>query len=116
MRDKLAHSEKVLEAIMTSDYALLERESQALADATKAPAWDVLKSPAYARHSAAFLAAVGDLTEAARKRDSDAAALRYVSMTLTCYDCHRYVKGARIVKSLRPSEWMASWRSWAGRP
>lgn len=98
MREKLAHSEQILEAVMTSNYPLLQRESEALAQATKAPAWAVLKTPEYARYSAAFLTATQDLIEAARQRDSDAAALRYVSLTLTCYACHRYVKGARIVR------------------
>ena len=97
MRDKLAHSEKVLEAIMTSDYPSIERESQALLQATKAPAWAVLKTPAYTRYSSAFVTAVEDLADAARQRDSDAAVRHYVSMTLACYECHRYVKGARIV-------------------
>ena len=98
MREKLTHSERVLEAIMTSNYPLLEHESQALADVTKAPAWTVLKTSPYARYSLAFLTAAEDLAEAARTRDSDAAVRRYVSMTLTCYECHRYVKGARIVR------------------
>ena len=98
MREKLTHSEKILEAIMTSNHALLQSESEALAKATKAPAWAVLKTPAYERYSTAFLRATEDLVDAARQRDSDAAAIRYVSLTLTCYECHRYVKGARIAK------------------
>lgn len=98
MREKLTHSEKVLEALMTSNFAQLTEESNALAEATKAPAWAVLKTSDYARYSAAFLRASEDLREAAVKRDSDAAALSYVSLTLSCYQCHRYMKGARIAR------------------
>jgi hypothetical protein len=98
MREKLAHSEKVLEALMTSNFAQLAQESQALADATKAPGWAVLKTSDYARYSAGFLRASEDLREAATKRDSDAAAISYVSLTLSCYQCHRYMKGARIAR------------------
>lgn len=98
MREKLAHSQKVLEALMTSNFALLSGESEALGEATKAPAWSVLKSPEYAAYSASFLRASQDLTAAANRRDFDSAAIHYVSVTLSCYQCHRYLKGARIAK------------------
>ncbi len=96
MRDKLAHSQKILEAILISDYALLDRESAALVRATELPAWSVLKSPEYLRQSAAFLSAIQDLRDAAKARDLDAAALHYMSLTLTCIQCHNHLKGARI--------------------
>ena len=54
MRAKLGHSQRVLEALMTSNYAVLERESTALSAATKAPGWAVLQTPEYARYSTMF--------------------------------------------------------------
>jgi hypothetical protein len=96
MRDKLTHSQRILEAIMTSDYASLDRESAELVKATELPAWSVLKSPEYLRQSAAFVRATQDLRDAAKARDLDAAAMDYVSLTLTCFQCHRHLKGARI--------------------
>ena len=96
MREKLAHSEKVLEAIMTSDYASLQRHSEDLIRVTESPVWSVLKSPEYIRHSAAFLRATQDLVKAAADRDFDAATMHYVSLTLSCYQCHRYIKNRRI--------------------
>ena len=96
MREKLMHADKILEAIMTSDYIALERHSVDLARATESPGWFVLKSPEYARHSSAFVRATDDLVDAAKHRDLDAAAQRYVTLTLTCFDCHRYVKRNRM--------------------
>jgi hypothetical protein len=96
MRDKLAHSQKILEAILVSDYASLDRESAALVRATELPAWAVLKSPEYLRQSAAFISAIQDLRDAAKARDLDAAALDYMALTLTCIQCHKHLKGARI--------------------
>jgi hypothetical protein len=98
MRDKLVHSEKILEAIMTSDFALLQRESAQLARATTAPAWAVLLTPEYRRYSVEFTRVTDALIDAAERRDLDAAAMHYVSLTLSCYQCHRYLKGARIVR------------------
>ena len=96
MREKLTHSQKILEAIMTSDFASLQRESAALVRATELPAWSVLKSPEYLRQSAAFVRANQDLQDAAKARDLDAAALDYVALTLTCFQCHKHIKGIRI--------------------
>lgn len=96
MREKLVHAQQVLRAIMISDYKLLERESTALSQVTKAEGWNVLTSPEYLRQSAAFVRSMDDLVEAAKQRDLDAAAVSYTAMTMRCYQCHRYLKGVRI--------------------
>jgi cytochrome c556 len=98
MREKLMHSQRILEAILTSNFDLLERESTALSKATEAPGWFVLEGPEYQRQSAAFLRATRDLVEAAKERDLDAAANHYTTLTMTCYQCHRYMKNARIAR------------------
>lgn len=96
MRDKLTHSQKILEAIMTSNFTMLDRDSAELVRATELPAWSVLKSPEYLRQSAAFVRAAQDLRDAAKARDLDGAAMSYVSLTLSCFQCHKHIKGARI--------------------
>jgi hypothetical protein len=98
MREKLTHSQRILEAILTSDFALLERESGALSRATELPGWFVLKGPEYRKYSATFLRATRDLIEAAKERDLDAAATRYTTLITSCYQCHRYMKNARIAR------------------
>lgn len=102
MRLKLAHSQKILEAILTSDFTLLDRESAALAQTTKSPAWSVLYSPEYIRQSGAFLRAIDDLRDAAKGMDLDGAASSYVSLTLTCFQCHRHMKNKRLATGERP--------------
>jgi hypothetical protein len=98
MREKLAHSQRILEAILISDFALLERESDALSRATESPGWFVLKGPEYRKQSAAFLRATRDLVEAAKERDLDAAATHYTTLITSCYQCHKYMKNARIAR------------------
>jgi cytochrome c556 len=100
MREKLGHSQKILEAILTSNFAMLDRESAALAKATESPAWTVLKSPEYMKQSDAFLQALRELTAAAKERDLDAAAQRYNALTTTCFGCHRSMKDRRL--AVRP--------------
>jgi hypothetical protein len=96
MRQKLEQSQGMLAAVVTSNWADLERRSEALIRITNDPAWMVLNSPEYARQSQAFLRATQDLVDAAKRRDLDAAPQAYVSLTLSCVQCHRYVARARI--------------------
>ena len=88
--------QKILEAILTSDFALLDQESKALGEVTKSSAWSVFYSPEYIRQSGAFVRAIDDLRDAAMGMDLDGAASSYVSLTLTCFQCHRYIKNKRI--------------------
>ena len=96
MREKLGHSQKILEAILTSNFSLLDRESAALANVTEAPAWTVLKGPEYMKQSEAFLKALRELRDAAKERDLDAAVQRYNALTTSCFACHRYMKDRRL--------------------
>jgi cytochrome c556 len=96
MRQKLELSQGILAAVVTSNWTELERRSQALAQVTNDPAWTVLRTPEYSKQSQAFLRAAQDLLAAAKRRDLDATPLAYVSLTLSCVQCHRYVARARI--------------------
>ena len=98
MREKLAHTQRILEALTTSNYDLLARESVALSQATTSPAWTVLKMPEYRRQSDAFLRITEDLAAAAKDRDLDLAAVRFGALTMSCYQCHRYIKNMRLAR------------------
>jgi cytochrome c556 len=98
MRTKLEHSQKILESVVTSNWAELEKHSQELQRLANDPAWVVLKTRDYARQSEAFLRATEDLIDAAKRRDLEAAPLAYVSMTMSCVQCHRHVARSRIAR------------------
>jgi hypothetical protein len=96
MREKLVHSQKILEAIMTSDFKGLEEHSTAIVNLTKTEGWAVLKSAEYQRQSAAFVRALDDLVATAKQKNLDVATIQYMAMTMTCYECHRHLKNTRI--------------------
>jgi len=98
MREKLTHAQRLLEALTTSNYALLDQESTALMKITNELGWMALKTPEYRRQSDTFLRAAEDLQAAAKKRDLDGAAMNYVALTMSCYQCHRYIKDARLAR------------------
>jgi hypothetical protein len=97
MRAKLEHSQKILEAVVTSNWQLLDRESRDMALVVQDPGWSSLVMPEYIRHSESFLRATNDLTEAAKLRDLESASLGLISLTTSCVSCHRYLARARIV-------------------
>src|SRR5436305_14756298 len=69
MQEKLAHAQKILEAVVTSDWVALESHSHALEQLTHDRRWMVLNYPEYAQHGAAFAGAVQALHDAAVRRD-----------------------------------------------
>ena len=98
MREKLGHAQKLLEAVVTSDWVGLETHSRELERLTADPRWTVLKYPEYARHSAGFLRAVRTLHTAASQRDLEATPKAYVDMTLECVNCHQYLARQRLAR------------------
>jgi hypothetical protein len=101
MRTKLDHSQRILEAVVTSDWQLLDRESREMSLVARDPAWNALTLPEYVRHSEAFLRATDDLIAASRLRDVESASLGFISLTTSCVNCHRYLARARIA-TVRP--------------
>lgn len=98
MRTKLEHSQQILGAVVTSNWAQLQEHSEALQRAAQDPAWSVLTTPEYVRQTTAFLRASEDLVDAAKRRDGEAAPLAYVALTMSCVQCHRYVARMRIAR------------------
>jgi len=98
MREKLGHTQKILEAVVTSDWVALETHSRELEQLTNDPRWMVLKLPEYSRHSAAFVTAIQTLHRAAAQRDLEATPKAYIDVTLQCIDCHRYLARERIAR------------------
>ena len=96
MQTKLQHAQRILGDVVTSDWAGLEADAAALQRTTHDPAWQVLTTPEYIRHTMVFARAAEDLREAAVRHDLEAAPLAYVSLTLSCVQCHRYVARMRI--------------------
>jgi len=98
MREKLVHTQKILEAVVTSNWADLESQTRDLERLIQDPRWTALKYPEYARYSGAFAGAVQDLRRAAARRDLDEAPKAYAAVTLQCVACHRYLARERIAR------------------
>jgi hypothetical protein len=98
MQQKLAHGQKLLEAVVTSDWVALESHSRELEQLTRDRRWMVLKYPEYAQHGAAFVGAVQTLHEAAVRRGLEESSKAYVAVTLACVNCHQYLARQRVAR------------------
>jgi cytochrome c556 len=96
MREKLVHTQRVLEALTKSNYDMLSRETAALSRIAESPTWAELKTRDLGVFADAFLKAVANLADASKRRDLDAAAVNYSTLVTTCYQCHRQLKSLRI--------------------
>jgi hypothetical protein len=96
MQDKLAVSSRLLAALVTSKWEVLDKQARALEALTDQPGWDPLRLPEYAVQTAAFRRANMALIEAAGSRDQRTAATAYNGLVAACVECHRYVARARI--------------------
>ena len=96
MREKLQYTQKILEAVVTSNWAALETNSRELERLTRDPRWTILRYPEYAQRSAAFTHAIQTLHKAAAQRDLEATPKAYIDVTLQCVECHRYLARERL--------------------
>jgi len=96
MREKLARSSAVLAALVTSNWAALEREARALEQVTTRPGWQVLRFPEYSRDTQAFVRAVQAVAESASRRDLTTSLNAHNRLVASCVECHRNVALRRL--------------------
>ena len=92
MKAKLTHSQQVLKGLATEDFDLIAKNSQVMSLLCEDEMWMVLQTPEYRERSTEFRRSVDAVTEAAKKKNLEAAALGYVDVTLKCVNCHKYVR------------------------
>lgn len=96
MRKKLGAADMVLEGLVLEDDTLVKQGATALNEMSKAERWRVLNDPLYRQFSADYQRLTQQLIDAAEKKNFDQAALRWIDVTLSCMECHRFVRGVRV--------------------
>jgi hypothetical protein len=99
MQEKLLHSQRILAALTTNNYALLQQETLALTRVTQNPTWTELMTSQLRPYTGDFTKALADLTAAANRHDFDTAAASFNAVTAACFACHKHVMGSRIARA-----------------
>ncbi len=99
MREKLELSQRVLEGLATEDYDLIIAKGTSLSAMSKQADWRVFENPDYDQQSTTFRRHVNSLVKAAKDKNLDAATLAYVRVTMSCVDCHKFVRGKLVASA-----------------
>lgn len=105
MREKLANTQQLLEAVITVDYAGIERYAERLSriSYTEIASWQSAQEPDYVKQATAFLLSVKGLREAAAGRSIERATSEYTSLVSSCIQCHTRARKSRVVSLTPPS-------------
>lgn len=96
MREKLGHSQSVLEGLALEDFELVTSHARRLVAMSQELGWRAFDNPDYAQHSENFRRSVEGLIKAATDHNLDGATLSYFKVTLNCVECHKYVRGKKV--------------------
>lgn len=103
MRAKLTNAQQLLGAVVTADYAGIDRYADRLSriSYTEIASWQSSSQPEYVRQAEAFLLSVKGLRDAAAQRNMASASAEYTALVSSCVQCHATVRQSRQV-SLTP--------------
>jgi hypothetical protein len=96
MRTKLEYSKKALEGLTLEDYDAIAKSAKALRLLSEAAEWEVPTIPNatdYVYLTREFQRLCDDMAQKARQKNVDGATLAYLSLTMNCVNCHKYVRG-----------------------
>jgi len=97
MRQKLNFSKDVLEGLALEQFATIEKSGKALKRLSEAAEWEVATIPNFTDYVALtteFQRHADDLVRQAKKKNLDGATLAYLKITMSCVQCHKFVRDA----------------------
>jgi hypothetical protein len=98
MRDKLTNANKALEGLSMQDFGKIAEAGKTLGVISRAAAMNTNPTEQYVRMSKNFQEQSRDLERHAMEKNLDAASMDYVRITLTCVQCHNYIRENRAKK------------------
>ncbi len=96
MQRKLTHSQKILEGLVMNDFKKIDTGADGLIECVKDATWKINNTDKYLLYSNEFMRRADGLKKAAKENNTDAAALTYAELTLTCVRCHQHLRETRI--------------------
>jgi len=97
MRQKLEFSKQVLEGLTIENYETINKNAKALRRLSQASEWEVPTIPNatdYVTFTAEFQRLCEELALKSKEKNIDGATLAYLRLTMSCVNCHKYVRFA----------------------
>lgn len=99
MKAKLTASQKILEGIAKEDFNLIARSANRLVTYSQAAGWMTQQSPDYRQHTVDFRRQATTLAKEAHRKNLDGATVAYFQLTISCVNCHKYIRGSEPAKN-----------------
>ncbi len=96
MRQKMDASHDIMEGLLMEDGKSIAKAAKKLKEMSDTERWRVSNDIMYRNHSEDFRRSVDKLIAASKGSSIDRAALSWFDVTLSCIDCHRYVRTVLI--------------------
>lgn len=100
MRQKLRHSQKLLEALSIGDFQRIASSAEELQRISLEARWRQPQAPAYSDYGDEFRRALERVVRASEDQNIDGAALNFVQVILTCVQCHKVVRDGQQIASV----------------
>jgi hypothetical protein len=98
MRKKLEAAQNLLEGLAVEDFDMITSGARQLKTTSAAAEFMVINDPMYSQEADEFRRIVDKLAKAAKEKRLDGAALAYVDMTMSCIECHKYVRNVLVAE------------------
>ena len=102
MHAKLDASTEILEGLLMEDEKKIIKGAEKLREMSQAEKWRISNDMMYRHHSEDFRRNVDKLITSAKGNSIDRAALNWFDVTLSCIDCHRWVRRVLIAEADDP--------------
>jgi len=100
MRAKLTNTQQLLEAVVTANFAMVDKSTDRLAQIsyTELASWQSNAEPEYLKQASAFVKAVQGIRKASTDRNSAAVADEYANLLNSCVSCHSYNRRMKPIR------------------
>jgi hypothetical protein len=92
MQKKLEHAQQILEGLALEDFPSIAKNAKSMNEIGELENWHKANSPQYRTQLQVFRFANQELVRMAEEKNLDGASLAYVQTTLSCVNCHKYVR------------------------
>jgi hypothetical protein len=92
MKRKLELSQDLLASLTLNKLDAAGKQAAELVELPKHPEWKVKKTGLYNAFSDEFTRSLNGITKAAKDKNLESAKLNYLGLTMTCFNCHSYVR------------------------
>ena len=107
MQEKLNEAQRLLAALSVEDFDQMKESANTLVRISLQAMWAKPDSPTYGNLGVRFRENANSIADMAEAENLDGATLHYLSLVMTCVECHKLVRGVEEIAWLQGSDLFA---------